>query len=118
MAVSKCVLVYGKSLNLAGIAASLRLNANLDVRLIDPQDPHAKTKLAACVPQTIIYDLTDLPADLDLKLLQDQPDILLIGVDPSCDEVLVLTGQRSRVMTAGELASLVGGDGSPPGCDT
>ena len=118
MAVSKCVLVYGKSLNLAGIAASLRLNANLDVRLIDPQDPHAKTKLAACVPQTIIYDLTDLPADLDLKLLQDQPDILLIGVDPSCDEVLVLTGQRSRAMTAGELASLVGGDGSPPRCDT
>ncbi len=120
MADYKCVLVYGRSLNLAGIAASLRLDADLDVHLIDPQAPQAKAELAAYDPQTIIYDLTDPPADLDLRLLQERPDILLIGVDPSSDEVLVLTGQRNRAVTAGELASLVAGyegrdSGSPRG---
>jgi hypothetical protein len=78
MAVSKLVLVYGRSLNLAGIAASLRLDADLDVRLIDPQDPLAKTKLAACAPQTIFYDLKDLPVELDLKLWVCIPSIMAI----------------------------------------
>lgn len=107
MAAQKSVLVYGRSLNLAGIAASLKMDADLDVRLIDPHQGTAKDVLAEFLPETIIYDLTEPPTDLDLTLLQDQQDILLIGVDPSSDEVLVLTGQRSRAVTAGELAQLV-----------
>lgn len=107
MAVQKCVLVYGRSLNLAGIAASLKLDADLDVRWVDPHQRNARDVLAELVPETIIYDLTDPPTDLDLALLGDRPGTLLIGVDPSSNVVLVVTGQRSRVVTAGELVALV-----------
>ena len=109
MAVERCVLIYGRSLNLAGVAACLRLDAGMTVRLVDPYEQSAKEVLDACDPDTIIYDLTDPPTDLDLALLGDRPDTQLIGVDPSSDNVLVLTGKRSRVVTAGELASLVTG---------
>jgi hypothetical protein len=107
MTVQKCVLVYGRSLNLAGITASLKLDANLDVRWVDPHQCTAREVLAEYIPETIIYDLTDPPTDLDLVLLGDRPGTLLIGVDPSSNEVLMVTGQRSRVVTAGALAALV-----------
>ena len=111
MAVGKCVLVYGRCLNLAGVAACLKLDAGLDVHLADPHAHNAREVLDAYDPETIIYDLTDPPTDLDLALLGDRPGTQLIGVDPSSDDVLVLTGKRSRVVTAGELAALVAGHG-------
>ena len=111
MAVNKCVLVYGRCMNLAGVAACLKLDADLDVHLVDPDQCSARAVLDAFTPQTIIYDLTDPPADLDLALLGDRPGTQLIGVDPSSDDVLVLTGKRSRAVTMGELAALVAGYG-------
>jgi hypothetical protein len=111
MAVQKCVLVYGRCLNLAGVAACLKVDAGLDVHLADPQLCSAREVLEAFTPQTIIYDLTDPPADIDLALLGDRPGTQLIGVDPSSDDVLVLTGKRSRAVTMGELAALVAGHG-------
>lgn len=103
----KKVLVYGRSLNLAGITASLKLDGCLDVMFVNPQDPEARQCLVEFNPETIIFDLTDMPPDLDINLLSTKPDILLVGVDPSSNEVLVLTGKRNRVVSAVELAQLV-----------
>jgi len=107
LADQNCVLVYGRSLSLAGIAASLKLDVALDVRWVDPDQCTARDVLSELIPETIIYDLTDPPTDLDLALLGARLHTLLIGVDPSSDDVLVVTGQRSRVVTAGELVALV-----------
>jgi hypothetical protein len=109
MAVQKYVLVYGRCLNLAGVAACLKLDAGLNVHLADPHQCSAREVLDAFNPETIIYDLTDPPADIDLALLGDRPGTQLIGVDPSSDDVLVLTGKRSRAVTMGELTALVSG---------
>ena len=109
MSEKKCVLLYGKCLNLSGVAACLKLEAGLDVHLADTHQCSAREVLDAFNPKTIIYDLTDPPTDLDLALLADRPDTQLIGVDPSSDDVLVLTGKHSRVVTVNELASLVAG---------
>ena len=111
MAARKRVLVYGGCLNLAGVAACLKLDTGLDVHLADPDQCSARAVLDAFDPETIIYDLTDPPTDLDLTLLGDRPGTQLIGVDPSSDDVLVLTGKRSRAVTMGELAALVAGYG-------
>jgi len=111
MAVHQCVLVFGRCLNLAGVAACLKLDGGLDVHLADPHERSAREILDSYDPETIIYDLTDPPDDLDLALLSDRPGTQLIGVDPSSDDVLVLTGKRSRVVTANELAAVVAGNG-------
>jgi hypothetical protein len=122
MPVRKKVLVYGGCLNLAGLTACLKPDTGLDVLSLHPGDPQARQCLDEFDPETIIFDLTDPSTDVDLDLLKSRPHTLLIGVDPSSDHVLVLTGKRSRVVTANELAALVAGHGrdstTPPEFDT
>ena len=99
---------------MAGIAASLNVDASLDVVCIDAQIPDFRQSLNGLEPATIIFDLTDPPSELDLVLLRDRPDLLLIGVDPSSDEVLVLSGQLHKVVSGRELAEIVIKDEAHP----
>ena len=101
------VVVYGNTLSMAGIAASLKVETTLDVFCVDPKHPSARKCLNELDPQTIIFDRTEPHPELDLALLREQPGLLLVGVDPSSDDVLVLTGQRNRVVSVSELAHLV-----------
>ncbi len=88
-------------------ATCLGLDDSLDVVFIDPQDLNDRQSLAESGPEAIIFDLTNPPIDLDMDLLRPRPGLLLIGVDPSSDEVFVLKGQRSKVVTAYELTKLI-----------
>jgi len=92
---------------MAGIAASLKAEASLEVLCIDPQNPIAQHSLTELSPQAIIFDRSDPHTDLDLALLREQPGLLLVGVDPSSDDALVLSGQLTRVLSSKELARLV-----------
>ena len=101
------VLVYGNTLNMAGIAASLRAEPELVIESIDPKTPCAQQDLKSFDPEAVIFDCSDSCTVLDLALLREQPGLLLIGVDPSSDDALVLSGQLSRVLSARDLAKLV-----------
>jgi hypothetical protein len=105
----KRVVVYGNSLNMAGIAASLKVDASLSVVCIDPHALTARQHLDEINPAAIAFDLRDPSSDLDLTLLRARPDLLLIGVDPSSDEVLILSGQFTRKLSGRDLAGLVSG---------
>jgi hypothetical protein len=107
MSFKKSVVIFGRSLNLVGIGACLKREEGLDVFEIDPQDPGARQRLEALEPEVILFDLADPPNDLDLAFFRRKPGLILIGVDPSSDEVLFLKGQRSKVVTAGELTKLI-----------
>jgi hypothetical protein len=109
----KGVLIFGKSLSLAGIGACLKLEKGLNVEFVDPQDLHALQCLADMNLDTILFDSGNPPNDLDLRLLRKQPDLLLIGLDPSRDEVLILKGQSSRGMTTGESSKLISNQTEP-----
>ena len=103
----KKVLIVGSSLSLAGIGACLKLEDNLDVDCVDPHDSCFLEHLEVFAPQAIIFDLRNLPIDLDMDLLRQQPGLLMIGVDPSSDEVFLLKGQCRKVVTTGELTQLI-----------
>ena len=107
MSFKKSVVIFGRSLTLAGMGACLKQEEGLDVFEIDPQDSDARQRLEALEPVVILFDLSDPPNDLDLAFFRSKPGLLLIGVDPSSDEVLFLKGQRSKVVTAGELSQLI-----------
>ena len=101
------VVVYGNTLSMAGIAASLKAEENLEVICVDPHQPTARQNLIELDPKTIIFDRTEPQPELDLALLREQPSLLLIGVDPSSDDALVFSGQLTRVLSGKELARLV-----------
>ena len=101
------VVIFGKSLNLAGISASLKLEQELDVVFVDPQEISSIACLEAMKPSVIIFDLAESPCELDMTLLRTQPGLILIGVDPSSHDALILKGQSSQVMSAGDLSQLI-----------
>ena len=107
MSAKRKVLIYGRSLSLAGISACLELEEGLEVKCIDLHDSQAKQSLDEFNPDTILFDLTDSPDNLDMGLMQQGLSVQLIGVDPTSDEVFVLKGQRSRTVTSGELSQLI-----------
>jgi hypothetical protein len=107
MSGNKRVLIFGRSLNLAGIGACLKLVNDLDVDSVDPQNACIMELLQETTPEAMIYDLNNPPIDLDMDLLRERPGLLLIGVDPSSDNVMVFKGQRRKVVTAEELTQLI-----------
>ena len=101
------VVVYGSSLHMAGIQASLKVEPDLEVVCVDPHAPMAGQRLNELHPAAIAFDLTDPSLGLDVTLLREQPSLLLIGVDPSSDELLVLSSHPSQALSASDLVNVI-----------
>jgi hypothetical protein len=105
----KCrrVAVYGNSLSMAGIVASLKADPTLEVLCVDFDFSNAWQTLDENDLAAIVYDLSDLPLHLDVTLLRDRPGLLLIGVDPSREEMLVLSSHPSQVHSMSDLVRVI-----------
>ncbi len=97
--------MYEDTLILAGVQASLSASPNLEVIVLDPALDSPANALRGLHPVAVIFDLESL-ADLPLAFVQ-QPGLLLIGVDASSSEMLVLSGWSSQVFSAADLASAI-----------
>ncbi len=101
------VAVYGNSLNMAGIVASLKADATLEVLCINLDSPDARRSLDENDFAAIVFDLSDPPLRLGFTLLRDQAGLLLIGVDPSMDEMLVLSSHPAQAHSMADLFSII-----------
>ncbi len=101
------VIVFGSSLHLAGISVSLNADQSLEVVCIDPHSPTARQSLSELNPAAIAFDLSDPPASLDVALLCEQPGLLLIGVNPNSNELLVLSSQQERAVAVTDLLKVI-----------
>jgi hypothetical protein len=115
------VILYGDTLILAGMQASLSESPNLEVIVLDPAMGNPADRLCSLHPAAVIFDLESL-ADLPLAFLQqlrlqEQPGLqeqsrlpqplLLIGVDPSMNEILVLSGQSKQALRMADLVHVI-----------
>ena len=101
------VVVYGTSLHMAGIAASLKEEAGLAVACVEPDSAAARQHLPELSPAVIVFDLSDTKPGPDITLLRERPDLLLIGVDPSSDELLLLSSRPAQALTLSDLIELI-----------
>ena len=101
------VVVYGRSLHMAGVAASLKADQSLEVVCIDPRSPTARQSLSELNPAAIAFDLSDPSTSVDLTLLRQKPGVLLIGVDPASDEILVLSGSPQQALSVSDLVHVI-----------
>jgi hypothetical protein len=92
---------------MAGIAASLNAARDLEVLIVDPHPPLARQRLNELNPAAIAFDLTDPSPGLDLTLLRERPGMLLVGVDPSSDDLLVLSCQPVQALTMDDLIEVI-----------
>jgi len=101
------VVVYGNSLNLATVTASLNADQGLEVICVDPRSPTARQYLRELNPAVIAFDLNDPPQTMEAILLRDRPEALLIGVDPTNDEILVLSRRLQQARSASDLINVI-----------
>jgi len=110
------VAVCGSSLYMAGLAASLQANPDVDVTRIPANAAALSQSLDELAPAVVAFDLYEMPGDLAISLLRDRPELVLIGVDPSSDRMLLLSGRQERPVSAAELLQAI--TGGSVGCCT
>jgi hypothetical protein len=101
------VVVFGGTLNMAGIAASLRADSRLEVVCLDPHFPAARQRLVEIAPDAVTFDMSDPCACLDVTLLRDCPGLLLVGLDPSRDDLLVLSRESPAALSVSDLLGVI-----------
>jgi hypothetical protein len=101
------VAVYGNSLTMAGIVASLKADATLEVLCVNLDSPNARQSLDENDIAAIVFDQSDLPLRLDVSLLRNRPGLLLIGVDTSHDEMLILSSHPAQALSMADLVSVI-----------
>ena len=109
------IVVYGSSLNMAGIAASLNARGGLEVVCVEPHSPNSRQALHELHPAAIAFDLNEPFPNLEAALLREQPSLLLVGVDPNSNELLVLSGHPHRALSMADLVEAIRKDGRGDG---
>jgi hypothetical protein len=103
----KRVVVCDNSLYMAGIAASLKVDTTLEVLCVNLDSLDARQILDENNLAAIIFDLSDPPLRLNNSILREQPGLLLIGVDPSKDEMLVLSSYPAQALSVADLINII-----------
>ena len=101
------VVVYGSSLHMAVVAASLKADQSLEVVCVDPHSPADRQSLRELSPAAIAFDLSDPSTSVDVSLLREKPGVLLVGIDSTSDEILLLSGCSRRVPSVSDLANVI-----------
>jgi hypothetical protein len=100
------IILYGKSVIMGSVGASLRGVPGLEIIPLAPPLPEAKD-LAALAPDAIIFDLDAAHPDAALSMLRQRPELLLIGVDPASDKLVVVTARESRAVAVADLLEVI-----------
>ena len=103
---SRTVLLYGQSLLLSSVAASLAQNPGLCVAQAGTWD-EVSTLLAEGVPDVVIFDLTHAAEGRMLSLLVQNPQLLMIGLNAERNQAVLLSGQETEALTMSRIRELV-----------
>jgi hypothetical protein len=98
---------------MAGLAASLQANPDVVVSRIPANTAALTQSLDELAPAAVAFDLGEMPGDLAISLLRDRPELMLIGVDPSSDRMLLLSGRQEQPVSAAELLQAITGGPRP-----
>jgi hypothetical protein len=99
--------LYGNSLVLSSVGATLRARPDLQVLVVDATAPGAAERLKALAADAVIFDQATTPPQVAIPLCEANPDLLLIAVDFRTGQALVLSSQSSPVLTADDLVHVI-----------
>jgi hypothetical protein len=99
------VVLYGNSLALSGVGASLETHAGLRLVRLDATE-RAADALRELEPDVVVFDLATAPPDV-VALWKRAPHVLPIGVDLLKHEVVVFSGNPSRALTTDDLLRVI-----------
>jgi hypothetical protein len=101
------VVLYGNSLVLGGMKASLQSYPNLQIITLDISSETGLRDLCTLDASVVIFDLATVPSEFPLSLLHEQPELVLIGMDAAGEKLLILSGQQARTLTTSQLVQMI-----------
>jgi hypothetical protein len=99
------VVLYGNSLALWGVGASLEGDPGLDVVRVDAGEASAET-LRELQADVVVFDLATAQPDV-VGLWRRDPPVLPIGVDLLKQQAVVFSGESSRASTTDDLVRVI-----------
>ena len=107
MAEQRIVALYGDSLLMDAVEASLEDNQELGVIRIHTTVSNVVECLRSLNPSLIILDMNDPHSRLMVSFLRDLPTVPLLCVDVTTSKVIALACQEYTVLTADDLAQVI-----------
>jgi hypothetical protein len=101
------VVLYGNSLAVSGVGASLEGHPGLQLLRVDATDASAEA-LGELEPDVVVFDLATAQPDV-VALWQRHPRVLSIGVDLLTQRAVVFSSQPERVLTTDDLLRVIEG---------
>jgi len=103
----RTVVLYGNSLLLAGVEASLKGRDGLKVMRVDASLFDAEQRLRALHPDVVVFDLVAPRPKGMVALLRLNPSLSFIGLDLDSKTAVVLSGRSRPATTASELVEVI-----------
>lgn len=100
---------------LAGIKTELEHCTSLELITVEAGCPDAAALIDSCDPRAVLFDLATQHTGFALALLRKRPGLLLIGVDPCCDELLLLSSQPIEALNISDLVEVINKEVSTAG---
>jgi len=106
---TRTVVLYGNSLVVSSLAASLASQPGLTLHQLDGPLPDLVRQVKSLDPDALIFDLATARPDTAIELFREHPRLLLIGVDVMNAKMLVLSGNQSQALTMDDLTRAIKG---------
>lgn len=103
----KKVVLYGSSLFITGLEASLKVVPDLEIQRVEVKQQDSLDRLRAQAPDVIIIELGIATGDKTINLLKSFPGVALIGLDPESNQLMVLSLQQESVLTTADLVQVI-----------
>jgi len=104
--VSRRILLYGNSVILGAIGASLRRCSQFEVTTL--ASPLQKMqKLDAVNPDILLFDLETIHTEAVFSKLKTNPSLLLVGISPDTNLVKIWSGRQVRELSTQDLLELI-----------
>ena len=99
------VVLYGNSLALSGVGASLEAHPGVRIVRVDAAGESGEA-LRRIEPDVVVFDLATAQPDV-VELWRRDPHVLPIGVDLLEQRVVVFSGESSRALTTDDLLRVI-----------
>ena len=107
MVTNSHLVLYGNSVFLAGLKAQLEQTAELELITMEATPTEVADSVRTCRPQAVLFDLSMGYPDFAAALLHEQHGLLLIGVDPNSNELLILSSRPQQALSVSDLVHVI-----------
>ncbi len=101
------VLLYGRSLFVASLQASLEAVPDLELQNVEAQIDHLEAFISGWKPNVLIFELNSPAQAPTLASLKGYPSLLLVGMDGESNQLLVLSSRPQQVLSVADLVRVI-----------